>query len=401
MCIFGPGLASGYLGRPDLTAERFIPNPLAADADETRMYLTGDLARIEPGGPVHCLGRADRQVKIRGYRVELEEISSLLAAQSGVAAATVVLRPLGEFEQLVGFVVPAASSRLDPAALREALAARLPQYMVPAHLEVLAEMPRLTSGKIDLKTLTSVPLNLSGPSPAEQAQPRNEDEAALYAILVRLFPGCALRPEADFFDDLGGHSLLAARLVSHLRREPSYATLGVQDVYRERRLAGIAQAMEFQRRQPRRAALPTRALAPWSRRFLHIADWLAPFFVYHYFTGAEGDSIPRAVIYSLATFVLAQVATFGVAVAGKWLVARRLSAGRYPLWGMTFFRWWLAQLAFEGVAEGEGVFVAHACGDRRNFFLGAGEQVGGEKHAQVRELSEGRSAEVCETKSAQ
>ena len=356
LCIFGPGLALGYLGRPDLTAERFVANPLAADPDEAKMYLTGDLAHIEPGGPVHCLGRTDSQVKIRGFRVELDEITAKLMAQSSVAAAATVVRLLGETDQVVSFIIPATNQKIDPAQLRQVLARRLPPYMIPAHFEVVTELPRLTSGKIDLKALREIQLKHFAPTDESDA-PRNEDEAALFAALQKLFPGQPLRHEADFFDTLGGHSLLAARLVSILRGDAKYAALGVQEIYRERRLAEIARAMQRQRLQKQPAAPPKRAEVPALRHFLcgaaqavaipffvllHMADWLAPFFVYHYFTGDEGDTIPVAVLYSLGTFVLAQLATFGIAIAGKRLVAWRLKAGKYPLWGATYFRWWLA-----------------------------------------------------------
>ena len=356
LCLFGPGLALGYLDRPDLTAERFVPNPLAANADERVMYLTGDLARIAPDGAVHCLGRADNQVKIRGFRVELEEITAVLAAQPGVGAAAVVVRPVAEIDAVVSFIVAAGPQTLEPAKLRQALAARLPHYMVPAHFELVTELPRLTSGKIDQNALRTVPLkpmNLSGTPSAKP--PRNEDEQALHTALGRLFPGCIWQPESNFFDDLGGHSLLAARLVSILRSDERYASLSVQDVYRERRLVGIADVMERQRHRKKPPAT-NHATAPLPRRFFcgaaqaavipllvlfHIASWLAPFFVYHYYTGDPGDSIPLAMLYSLGTFLLIETATFVVAIAGKWLAAGRLKAGRYPLWGVTYFRWWL------------------------------------------------------------
>ncbi len=356
LCIFGPGLALGYLGRADLTADRFVPNPLAVNSDEKLMYLTGDLARIEPGGPVHYIGRADGQVKIRGFRVELDEINAALSIQPGVASSSVVLRPLAEIDQVVGFVVPTANQEVEPATLRQALAARLPHYMLPAHFELVTALPRLASGKIDLSALRVAPLNLAVQNDDQPAEPRNEEERALYAALGKLFPGRTWRPESDFFDDLGGHSLLAARLVSILRTDERYASLSVQDVYRERQLAGIVRAMERQRLRKKQTAAP-RATTPLHRRFfcglaqaavipflvlLHIADWLAPFFVYQYYTGDPGDSILLAVLYSLATFVLIQLATFAVAIAGKWLMAGRLKAGRFPLWGVTYFRWWLA-----------------------------------------------------------
>ena len=92
LCIIGPGLSAGYLGRPDLTAEKFLPNPWASSADDTRLYRTGDLARIEPDGEVVCLGRTDDQVKIRGFRVELGEIEAVLAQQEGIGTTAVLLR---------------------------------------------------------------------------------------------------------------------------------------------------------------------------------------------------------------------------------------------------------------------------------------------------------------------
>ena len=321
------------------------------------MYLTGDLARKEPGGPVYYLGRADSQVKIRGFRVELAEIAAVLSAQPGVAAAAVLLRPFGEAEELIGFVVPVANQEPHPDQLRQTLASRLPSYMVPAQIEMLAELPRLVSGKVDLKALRAVSLSAIRRTADAPAEPRNEDEKALYAAVEKLFPSRALRPAADIFDDLGGHSLLVARLVSILRGDARYAALSVQDVYRERRLGAIAAAMEAVRRKKQPAPPPTRVPVPSKRRWLcglaqavvvpflvlwNMADWLAPFFVYQYFTGDPGDSIPLAVLYSLGVFVLARLATFAVAIAGKRFLAGTLRAGRFPLWGVTYFRWWLA-----------------------------------------------------------
>lgn len=361
--ICGPGLAIGYLGRPELTAERFIANPFSERPDEGRLYLTGDLGRIDHDGMAHCLGRADGQVKIRGFRVELGEIEAVLAAQPGVAAAVVVVRPVAEVDQLVGFIVPSNSHAPSPATLRRELSSRLPPYMVPAHFQIVDKLPRLMSGKVDRKPLRFVPLtSVAAEHDGESAVPRDEHEAALFAAIGKLFPGHTLRPDADFFDDLGGHSLLAARLVSILRSDKRYAALSVRDVYRERRLAAIAVAMGIAaRRQP--AAARQRAIAvPWWRRtacglaqaatvpglvLLHISSWLAPFFVYHYYTGDEDDSILLAATYALLTFVAVEVSSFGIAIAGKWLVVGRLRAGRYPLWGMTYFRWWLAGMLGE------------------------------------------------------
>ena len=183
------------------------------------------------------------------------------------------------------------------------------------------------------------------------------DEEALYRALRQLFPARRFRPEDDFFDDLGGHSLLAARLVSLLRDDTRYAAMSIPDVYRSRRLEGIAARMRDHRQSRQSSRASARHAVPWLRRtlcgiaqgavipilmILHIGDWLAPFFVYNYFTGDDSDGIPLAVLYSLATFVAAVIATLGVAVAAKWLFVGRLRPGRFPLWGATYFRYWLA-----------------------------------------------------------
>ncbi len=373
LCIFGPGLAIGYVGRPELTADRFIANPCAETPDEERLYLTGDLARLESvQGPITYLGRADGQVKIRGYRVELGEIESVLGTLPGVAAAAVAWRPVNGIDQAVGFVVPRLGAVIETAALRRGLAERLPSYMMPAHIEVVSQLPRLASGKVDVKALGVAPLSAADPGIDDSHRPRNVDEAALFEAAGKLFPGRTLHPGADFFDDLGGHSLLVARLTSILRADDCYATLSVRDIYRERRLDAIATVLGTMRAaHDARAEAPVspfrRAPVPRWRRILcgcaqatlapvlvllNISTWLAPFFVYHYFTGDEGDSLVRATLYSLGAYLLMEIASFGLAIAGKRLIAGRLKPGRYPLWGVTYFRWWLAD-RFGGLAPVE------------------------------------------------
>jgi non-ribosomal peptide synthetase-like protein len=353
LCICGPGVAAGYLGRPELTAEKFLANPWARGAHDARLYRTGDLARIDADGRVHCLGRADDQVKIRGFRVELGEIEAVLAEQPGVGTAAVLLRTDDGIEQLIAFIV--ADTALSVAALRAALATRLPPYMVPSRFEMLERMPRLPSGKIDRKTLKSVPL-----APGAQAEGSDEPhtplEEALFAALAKLFPGLPIRRDADFFTDLGGHSLFAARLASMLRADPRFAQVTVRDIYQHRVIGRIAAALEAAppAAQVRRTPdwTPPAAWRRWCCGLaqaaaipglvaLRMVQWLAPFFTYHFFTGAPDDSIPYAVAMSVLVFALATVLEFAVAIAAKWLIAGRLSPGRYPLWGIVYFRWWL------------------------------------------------------------
>ncbi|MCX7192179.1 MAG: amino acid adenylation domain-containing protein [Proteobacteria bacterium] len=355
LCIIGPGVADGYLGRPDLTAEKFVANPYANSEHEARLYHTGDLARIDEAGNVQCLGRVDDQIKIRGYRVELGEIEAVLAKEPGVGTAAVILRNVGEVEQLVAFYVANADTAPIASELRKNLAAQLPPYMVPARFEVVQILPRLTSGKIDRKALRSLPLTETALNTASDL-PDGSAETALFSALKNLFPGQPLLRDADFFTDLGGHSLLAARLVSKLREDSRFANVTVHDIYCERRIGSIAAALA-KKEISGIAAEPEIVETPRLRRILcslaqaatipplvcmKMAQWLSPFFTYHYFTGDEGDSMTRAIFASLLVYLLANFGSFLLVIAAKWLVVGRLKPGRYPLWGVMYFRWWLA-----------------------------------------------------------
>jgi non-ribosomal peptide synthetase-like protein len=361
LCITGPGLSAGYLGRPDLTADKFLPNPWASGEHDARLYRSGDLARIEADGQVLCLGRTDDQVKIRGFRVELGEIEALLAQQPGVGTTAVLLRTDEGIDRLVAYLVPAAGAAPDPAVLRAALAERLPSYMLPSRFEPLEFMPRLTSGKIDRKALRAMPLSAAGAGDAAAVDlAETPAEEALFASLAKLFPGQPIRRELDFFTDLGGHSFFAARLVSSLRADPRFAHVTVRDIYQLRQVGRIAARLD-------EAVAETRAQQDWTpppatRRWtcglaqlaavpvlvtLRMAQWLAPFFTYHFMTGDPGDSVPRAIAASIAVFLLATLMEFALAIGGKWLVAGRLKPGAYPLWGLTYYRWWLADRLVE------------------------------------------------------
>ena len=356
LCIIGPGVAEGYLGRPELTAEKFLPNPWMQQPHEARLYRTGDLARIDAQGQVQCLGRVDDQVKVRGFRVELGEIEAVLSQQQAVGTAAVVLKPVSEIEQLVAYIVASAGAQVEVAPLRASLRAALPPYMVPSHFEVVDTIPRLTSGKIDRKALRALPMEVADHA-ADSDTPETDAEAALFAALERFFPGLPIRRNADFFDDLGGHSLLAARLVSALRQDARFAHMTVNDVYRQRRLGAIGAAMAAGSAAHAGAALPPFTLVPRTRRWLcgvaqaltlpfmiilQIMNWLAPFFTYHYYTGEPGDSIARAVLASVLVFLASHLFSLGVAVASSRVLLRGIAAGRYPLWGAVYFRWWLA-----------------------------------------------------------
>jgi amino acid adenylation domain-containing protein/non-ribosomal peptide synthase protein (TIGR01720 family) len=224
LCIAGRGLARGYLGRPDLTAARFTPDPFGAEAG-ARLYHTGDLARFRAGGTLEFLGRADRQVKIRGIRIELGEIEAALAAHPAVREAVVLARPtrtgVGAL-RLVAYVVPgdgAEGAAVDADALKAALRRRLPESMVPAAWVLLPALPLTAQGKIDRRALPDP----EAPAGTAEAPPANVVEAALAGVVAEVL-GLARVGVHDNFFALGGDSILSIQVITRARRLGIYLT---------------------------------------------------------------------------------------------------------------------------------------------------------------------------------
>jgi len=220
LSIGGAGVARGYLGRPDLTAERFVPDPLT-EVPGARLYRTGDLARFRSDGAVEYLGREDHQVKIRGYRIELGEVEETLRACPGVLQAVVVASPHGGEKRLVAYLVSADGRDIPPGELRRGLEARLPDYMIPTAFVTLGALPLTPNGKVDRKALPEpggARPELDGPLVAA----RTPVEAKLAGLWCELL-GIERTGVDDSFFELGGHSLLAIRLMTRVRE-----TFGVE-----------------------------------------------------------------------------------------------------------------------------------------------------------------------------
>jgi amino acid adenylation domain-containing protein len=215
--IGGAGVARGYLQRPELTAERFIPDAFSSEAG-ARLYRTGDLARYRADGELEYLGRIDNQVKIRGYRIELGEIEAALSAVSGVRVVVVDVRPgLGGTEKrLVAYVVWEAGAEGPVTELRRRLKERLPDYMSPSAYVELAQLPLTANGKVDRRALPEPEAEGGNSSSVQREAGRTPVEELLCGIWAEVLGVEQFGLDDNFFD-LGGHSLLATGVASRIR----------------------------------------------------------------------------------------------------------------------------------------------------------------------------------------
>jgi amino acid adenylation domain-containing protein len=264
--IGGTGVARGYLRRPGLTAERFVPDPFGGDAG-ARLYRTGDLARWLPDSTIEFRGRNDFQVKIRGFRIELGEIEAALRRHAGITACVVVANTdtAGETRLVAYYAGAEGAAGLDPQGLRTVLAAQLPDYVIPAAYVRLAALPLTATGKLDRHAL---------PAPGGEAyvtqtyeDPRDEIEIALADIWAEVL-GVARVGRWDHFFELGGHSLRAVQVISRVRQVLGI-DVALREIFLQPVLAGLARCLH----EATRTALPPIAPAsPADRQALSFAQ---------------------------------------------------------------------------------------------------------------------------------
>jgi amino acid adenylation domain-containing protein len=262
ICIGGEGLAWGYLNRPDITAEKFIAYPNSPLAQSTHLYKTGDRGCYRPDGNIVYLGRQDHQVKIRGFRVELGEVESALMQHPDVQAAIVLAQPHSSGTlQLVAYLM--APTALPLTEFRQFLQSKLPEYMVPAGFQRLAEFPLTANGKIDRQALAKLP---TIPTVSAVAEPRNPIEYQLLEIWREVLNNRTLGITDNFFE-VGGHSLLGIRLFTQIEKifsqslplnllyqAPTVAQLATI-IYQEYYAMEQSSVIEFQAGHPDRPAL--------------------------------------------------------------------------------------------------------------------------------------------------
>ncbi|MDC5705047.1 amino acid adenylation domain-containing protein [Vibrio europaeus] len=230
------GLARGYLGKPDMTSERFMPDPFTSNGE--RMYRTGDLVRWREDGVMEYFGRVDQQIKIRGFRIELGEIESRLQQISGVETCVVAAHRHGSMTHLVGYLHGADAEKTDSVSILSELAEHLPEYMVPAHLVVLDSLPLTPAGKVDRNSLPEPEFK----SVLSQGLPPQDEKETLLAEVWQELLGIESVSREDSFFALGGDSILSLQLVSKLK----LAGLNVspKQVFQAPVLSELAQVLE-------------------------------------------------------------------------------------------------------------------------------------------------------------
>ncbi len=253
LCIGGRGLARCYLNRPEMTADRFVPDNLSGEPG-ARLYRTGDLGKYLESGEIEYLGRTDHQVKVRGYRIELGEIEAALAQQPGVREAVVVARP--EDQQVIAYVVSTVKSgeqELTVPELRRSLQERLPDYMVPSSFVFLEQLPLTPNGKVDRSALP-VPETLRPELETGYVEARTTTEQLLVEIWSEVLKVERVGVNDNFFE-MGGHSLMATRMMSQVRKRFG-VEVGLRGFFEEATVEGLASQIELALGAGRKSTAP-------------------------------------------------------------------------------------------------------------------------------------------------
>lgn len=356
ICIAGIGLAQGYVNRDDLTSKAFIPDFLDIQNNPSkRIYRTGDLGRIIEQGEIEYLGRIDTQVKIRGYRIEMTEIESVLMEVPGIAQAVVnTYSRDGAPPELVAYCTLKKTEKAFPQErAAELLKARLPRYMIPAHVEVLDEMPMLPSNKADRKKLPPPkgPRFVAG-GEGDYVAPQGEIETIIADAMARVLGIDRVSADDHFFNALGAHSLLMAQASADIRANIPGASVSMRDMYLNptvRKLANhLRETRSFTDTSITLCHVPSAfsyyTCGAFQLGFYAAYGYLALhaiIFTFNYILGATGllDLYIRAVTLNIGLF-------FGfsaIPVIAKWLLIGRWKADKFPIWTLKFYRFWVVK----------------------------------------------------------
>ncbi|KAH9220063.1 hypothetical protein DL95DRAFT_456972 [Leptodontidium sp. 2 PMI_412] len=374
LAIGGPCLGKGYVQRPELTNEKFVPHPILTNSGE-RLYRTGDLVRLDKNLNIVFLGRIDTQVKHRGFRIELGEIEHAIATHPKVQTAAVILSTCTD--RLEAYIVCQGSDEIESRELRDSLR-HLPTYMQPEEFFFITaeDMPRLPSGKINAKALqhTSEQLfaatetehsSISGSIRTGSTLVDNSDLGIVLRAMAYTFPkSTKIAGGSDFFDDLGGHSLIAAQLVSKLRKESPedspLKSIGLQAIYQHRTAEAIVSSLgdspDVTKGRGDNSQMGDHwEVSKWNYVFCGIAQVpalffffaiesitiLVPYLVFYFML--RDFNLGYAILITYAVFVAIPLLRAVVGIIGKWIAIGKTKEGEYPLYGVYYYQWWLAE----------------------------------------------------------
>jgi len=361
ICIGGPGVAEGYLNRPELTAAKFLPDPFLPNRPNARIYRTGDLGRLTADGEIEFLGRIDSQVKIRGYRIELSEIESVIREFAPVedAIAAKIAHEAGD--DLAAYVkLREGSNATDKLKqeLHEALRRKLPGHMVPGFIEFIDHLPTLASGKADRSKLPPPRSPRMASAESAYVAPTSPLEREVAAAWMAVFGLKQASIDADFFLELGGHSLFAAAVISRLRRNVRFQSLSISDLYQHPTIRALAKHIESVTptadRKPAAEAprrLPQSAARVWRCGAGQVACVYGFLTLFAFFLAdclKQADE-PSGQLWGLAgkmlflTLVVWPAISLALPLIAKWLLLGKVRAGRHRLWGGFYLRWWLVR----------------------------------------------------------
>ena len=352
--IGGECVARGYLNRDELTAAKFIETD-RYDGILKRYYRTGDIAKYAPNGQIRFVGRADAQVKVRGFRVELAEIEGLLLKFDSIQAVAVTLDV--KTQQLAAFVVVTLGKKIDRVSIAEVLRLKLPYYMIPSTLDVVDELPMTPSQKIDRKRLPDPQTPLSFVTEKTIVEAISPIEKEIVRVVTKQTGRTDVSMNDNFFEELGGHSLLAALVTSELRENRLFEAMSVVDIYKHPVLANLAKEIEGNQAPTNQETRKERDIHQPSRLSYYLCtlfqgvsliflvllfgmEWMGPFFVYAYYYQAELGVVDSLLLMLAMYFAILPVLSL-FAVGFKWSVLGRVKPGKYPLWGVYYFRFWI------------------------------------------------------------
>jgi non-ribosomal peptide synthetase-like protein len=366
--IAGPTLSRGYMNLPEVTSKAFLPKPAHLNTMFDRIYKTGDLVSLNENNELYFYGRIDHQVKVRGYRIELCEIEAVLREYTAVQGSAVMAYENKQkgLTELAAYIVCKKGEKIQTGELVALLKKRLPQYMIPSYLEIINEIPTLTSGKTDRSRLPapSTPLIDAERIIVEAA---TQTQKIIADIWKEQFKAASISIEDNFFTDLGGYSLVAANTVSLLRAALN-CDINIRDIYSFPTITALSEHVELLKRKNTGQANENKKRrvngdlsstvfkrTPWLIKYgcmtlqaislillysVPVAGVMGSVFLYQKFL-EKVLSLPDMIIISSVVLVTLYPVILLSSILVKWVVIGKFKPGEYLLWGGYYFRWWL------------------------------------------------------------